>query len=128
MTLWKNTGAIPFSPQRPRSYRLSRGKRSSLERKAIISDRFRDFFGLERNVLVMTLAGTLQGIGVGLWRGYLPKVLEEMGARPMAIGAFGTFSGLVGLIFPYLGGRLSDRLNQNAWWSMVVLPVESFRR
>jgi MFS family permease len=71
-----------------------------------------DFWGLERNVLVMTIAGTIQAIGVGLWSGYLPKYMGELGARAVMIGAFATLGALVGLVFPYFGGLLSDRLGR----------------
>ena len=43
--------------------------------------------GLERAVWVMTAARTLQALGVALWSGYLPKVLQELGARGLIIGA-----------------------------------------
>jgi MFS family permease len=75
-------------------------------------NRFGAYFGLERNLLIMTLAGTLQGIGVALWSGFLPKVLQELGATGVIIGAFGTVGALVGLLFPYVGGSLSDRLGR----------------
>lgn len=75
-------------------------------------DRLRDFLGLERNVLVMMSAGIVQGFGVALWAGYLPKVLEALGAAGLMIGVFGTVAALLGVVFPYLGGLLSDRLGR----------------
>jgi len=80
--------------------------------------RVRDFLGLERNVVVMMSAGIVQSFGMLLWSGYLPKVLEELGARGVMIGAFGTIAALLWVIFPYLGGLLSDRLGRGR--AMIV--------
>jgi MFS family permease len=74
--------------------------------------RIRDALGLERNVLVMTAAAFLQTVGNGLWRGYAPKMIEELGARGLAIGAVGTMGSVLWILFPYLGGMLSDRLGR----------------
>ncbi len=74
--------------------------------------RWRDFLGLESNVMVMMGAGVLQGFGVALWSGYLPKALEVLGASGLMIGAFGTVGALLWVVFPYMGGVLSDRLGR----------------
>jgi MFS family permease len=79
-------------------------------RKATTS--LRSYLGLERNVLVMTMARNIWGFGAGLWTGYLPKVLETLGAGGPVIGAFGTISNGTGMIFSYLGGAISDRLGR----------------
>ena len=74
--------------------------------------RVRSFLGLERNILVMMAAGLLQGFGVALWTGYFPKLLQELGARGIMIGAFGTIGALLWIPLPYVGGLLSDRLGR----------------
>jgi len=74
--------------------------------------RLRVFLGLERNILVMTAAGLLQGFGAALWVGYMPKFIQALGARGLAIGAFGTIGSLLWVAFPYVGGLLSDRLGR----------------
>jgi len=74
--------------------------------------RVRDFLGLEHNVLVMVLAGSLQGLGAGLWQGYLSKVLQFLGATGTTIGVFGTVGSLTGAVSPYFGGVLSDRMGR----------------
>ena len=71
-----------------------------------------DFLGLERSVLIITAASAIQSLGVALWIGYLPKMLEELGAPIVMIGAFATFGALVRTIFPQFGGMLSDRLGR----------------
>jgi len=72
----------------------------------------RDFLGLERNVVVMVVAGSLQDLGQHMWLGYLSKVLEALGATGKLIGAFGTVGSLTGTVSPYLGGLVSDRLGR----------------
>jgi len=74
--------------------------------------RLRALLGLQHNILVLTGAGLIQTFGVMLWSGYLPKVLEALGARGLMIGAFGTVGSLLGVFLPYVGGVLSDRLGR----------------
>jgi len=74
--------------------------------------KLRAFLGMEHNILVLTGAGLMQSSGVMLWSGYLPKVLEALGARGLMIGAFGTVGSLLGVFLPYIGGVLSDRLGR----------------
>jgi len=71
-----------------------------------------DFLGLERNVALNIAAGSLEAIGVGLWAGYLVKVLDAMGAAGWMIGFYGTVGGLMAAVAPYPGGLLSDRLGR----------------
>ena len=71
-----------------------------------------DFLGLERNVLIITAASAVQSLGVASWMGYLPKMLEELGASAVTIGAYTTFGALVRIIFAQVGGTLSDRLGR----------------
>jgi len=74
--------------------------------------RARSFLGLERNIVVMMAAGLLQGFGLALWSGYFPRFLQELGARGIVIGAFGTIGALLWIPLPYVGGVLSDRLGR----------------
>lgn len=83
--------------------------------------RLRDLIGLEHNVLVMMSAGIIQSFGVALWQSYLPKLLQVLGARGLMIGAFGTVGALLWVVFPYLGGTLSDRLGRGQ--AMILATV-----
>ena len=80
--------------------------------KATLVAKVQDFLGLERNVLVITAASAIQSLGVASWVGYLPKMLEALGATGLMIGAFATFGALVRILFPQFGGMLSDRLGR----------------
>lgn len=86
--------------------------------------RLKDFLGLERNVAVMIGAGTIQSLGVALWHGYLPKVLEELGASGAMIGAYSTIGAFFWIVFPYLGGILSDRLGRGR--AMILSSILAF--
>ena len=52
--------------------------------------RVADYFGLERNIIAATAAGFLLGMGEELWKKFLPKYLEALGASTLMIGGFGT--------------------------------------
>ena len=72
--------------------------------------RFRDTLGLERNVVVMSLAVFLFGAGEELWKSFLPKYLEALGASAAVIGLFGTTRDFLDAIYQYPGGSISDRI------------------
>lgn len=51
----------------------------------------------------------LLGCGENLWRRFLPKYLEALGAPITAIGAFGTAEDFLDGVFQYPGGWVADR-------------------
>jgi MFS family permease len=72
--------------------------------------RLRDAFGLERNVVVMSLAVFLLAAGEELWKSFLPKYLEALGATSTVIGLFGTTRDFLDATYQYPGGSISDRI------------------
>ena len=72
--------------------------------------RLRDALGLERNVLVMSLAVFLFGAGEELWKSFIPKYLEALGATAAIIGLYGTARDFLDAIYQYPGGHISDRI------------------
>lgn len=54
------------------------------------ADRLAEFLALERNVLAAAGAMFLMALGEELWKRFLPKYLEGLGAPVVAIGLFGT--------------------------------------
>src|SRR5256885_13838026 len=70
----------------------------------------RDALGLERNVVVMSLAVFLIGAGEELWKSFLPKYLEALGASATIIGLFGTTRDFLDAVYQYPGGYISDRI------------------
>lgn len=49
-----------------------------------------DYLGLERSVGAASAAVLLLGLGEELWKKFLPKYMEALGAGPGVIGLFGT--------------------------------------
>src|SRR6267154_1497744 len=52
--------------------------------------RIADYLSLERNVTLASAAVFLLGLGEELWKKFLPKYLEALGASTPVIGLFGT--------------------------------------
>ena len=71
-----------------------------------------DFLGLERNVVIVSAAVFLLGFGEELWKRYLPKYLEALGAGVGVIGLFGTAKDFFDAVYQYPGGWLADRVGR----------------
>lgn len=72
----------------------------------------RDFLSLERNVTVASGAIFLLGFGEELWKKFLPKYLEALGASTPIIGLFGTAEDFFDAIYQYPGGWIADRFGR----------------
>jgi MFS family permease len=71
--------------------------------------RARGFLGLERNTGAVALAVFTMALGEHLWRRFLPKYLEALGAPLVAIGVYGSTQDLLDGLYQYPGGWLADR-------------------
>lgn len=69
----------------------------------------RDFLSLERNVTLASGAVFLLGFGEELWKKFLPKYLEALGASTPVIGLFGTAEDFFDAVYQYPGGWIADR-------------------
>jgi MFS family permease len=74
--------------------------------------RLRNFLGLERNVAAASGSIFLLGFGEELWKKFLPKYLEALGASTPIIGLFGTAEDFLDAIYQYPGGWIADRLGR----------------
>jgi MFS family permease len=74
--------------------------------------RLRDFLSLERNVTVASGAVFLLGFGEELWKKFLPKYLEALGASAPMIGLFGTAEDFFDAVYQYPGGWIADRFGR----------------
>lgn len=72
-------------------------------------ERLTDYFGLERNVVAVAAAMFLLGLGENLWKGFIPKYLESLGAPVLAIGLYGTLRDFLDGAYQYPGGWIADR-------------------
>jgi MFS family permease len=75
-------------------------------------DRIRLSLGLERNVALASGAVFLLGFGEELWKKFLPKYLEALGASIPVIGLFGTAEDFLDAIYQYPGGWIADRFGR----------------
>ncbi|MFC5280107.1 MFS transporter [Halorubrum rubrum] len=71
---------------------------------------FRQFFALERDVLVLSLAMFAFSLGFQMTNRYLPEYMVALGASGFVVGLFGTVGNVVSAVFPYPGGAISDRI------------------
>jgi MFS family permease len=72
----------------------------------------RDFLSLERNVSVASGAVFMLGFGEELWKKFLPKYLEALGASTPMIGLFGTAEDFFDAVYQYPGGWIADRFGR----------------
>jgi MFS family permease len=70
--------------------------------------RLADSLGLERNVVAASGAVFLVGLGEELWKKFLPKYLESLGASVPVVGLFGTSEDFLDALYQYPGGWLAD--------------------
>ncbi|HOC55798.1 MAG TPA: MFS transporter [Verrucomicrobiota bacterium] len=71
-----------------------------------------DFLALKRNTALLLVALVLAGTGDRLWLGFAPKYLQTLGASILVIGLFDALQTLLGAIYAYPGGWLTDRWGQ----------------
>ena len=84
---------------------MTRGSRTWRE-KAV------DYLSLERNVAIASAAVFLLGFGEELWKKFLPKYLEALGASTPIIGLFGTVEDFFDAVYQYPGGWIADHLGR----------------
>jgi MFS family permease len=86
--------------------------------------RVRQLLALERNTLAVVVAMFLMALGENLWRRFLPKYLEALGAPIVAIGAYGSVEDALDGLYQYPGGWASDRYGRRrALLLFVVLAA-----
>jgi len=73
-------------------------------------DTFRQFFALERDVLVLSLAMFAFSLGFQMTNRFLPEYMFALGATGFIVGLFGTVGNIISAVFPYPGGAISDRI------------------
>lgn len=89
--------------------------------------RLADFLSLDRNVSIASTSIFLLGLGEELWKKFLPKYLEALGAGTPLIGLFGTAENFLDAIYQYPGGWLADRLGRRrAFLIFVALAAAGY--
>lgn len=83
-------------------------------------DHLRDAFALEHNVVAASAAVFLFSLGEELWKKYLPKYLESLGAGTAIIGLFGTVKDFFDAVYQYPGGWLADRVGRRRAFLLFI--------
>src|SRR5437588_12420663 len=90
--------------------------------------RITGFLSLERNVTLASGAVFLLGFGEELWKKFLPKYLEALGASTPMIGLFGTAEDFFDAVYQYPGGWIADRFGRRpALFFFLSLAFAGYR-
>lgn len=73
-------------------------------------DTFQQFFSLQRDVLVLSLAMFAFSLGFQMTNRFLSEYLVFLGATGFIVGVWGTVGNIIGAVYPYYGGIVSDRV------------------
>ena len=87
--------------------------------------RVSDYLGLERNVSLASAAIFILGLGEELWKRFLPKYLEALGAGTPVIGLFGTAHDFFDAIYQYPGGWLADRVGRRRTFITLITAASA---
>ena len=71
---------------------------------------FAQFFSLRRDVLVLSLAMFAFSLGFQMTNRFLSEYLVFLGATGVVVGVWGTVGNVIGAVYPYYGGVISDRV------------------
>ena len=83
--------------------------------------------GIERNVAAASGAVFLVGLGEELWKKFLPKYLESLGASVAVVGLFGTSEDFLDAIYQYPGGWLADHWGRRrAFLTFLVAALTGY--
>ena len=86
-------------------------------------DTFRQFFALERDVLVLSLAMFAFSLGFQMTNRFIPEYMVALGASGFVVGLFGTFGNVISAVYPYPGGAISDRIGSR--YSLTLFGLVS---
>ncbi|MGI8784066.1 MAG: MFS transporter [Acidobacteriota bacterium] len=79
------------------------------------------FLGLRRDLVWILLAMMVIGLGEELWIRFVPKYLDVLGGGALVIGLYDALKTLLGAVYAYPGGALTDRLGHRASLAIFTL-------
>ncbi len=92
-----------------------------------LRQRFVDFFGLKRNLVILLIAIFVIGAGEELWMRFIPKYLQTLGATVFVIGLYDALRTLLGAIYAYPGGVLVDLWgHRRAFLAFNILSIVGY--
>jgi MFS family permease len=80
--------------------------------KSGVIQQFSEFLALKRNTVLLLVALVLAGSGERLWLVFAPKYLQVLGAGVFVIGLFDALQTLLGALYAYPGGWMTDHWGQ----------------
>jgi MFS family permease len=93
---------------------------ATIEQASTLRGKAVDYLSLERNVSLASAAVFILGLGEELWKKFLPKYLEALGATTPVIGLFGTAQDFFDAVYQYPGGWIADRLGRRRAFLIFV--------
>jgi MFS family permease len=99
----------------------------SIEQPSTWHGKVIDYLSLERNVSLASAAIFIVGLGEELWKKFVPKYLEALGASTPIIGLYGTTEDFFDAIYQYPGGWLADHFGRRrAFLTFVALASAGY--
>jgi MFS family permease len=92
----------------------------TVDRSSTWRTRLVDYLSLERNVFLASAAVFILGLGEELWKKFIPKYLEVLGANTVVVGLYGTAENFFDAIYQYPGGWLADHLGRRRAFLIFV--------
>jgi MFS family permease len=90
-------------------------------------DSYRQFFALEPDVLVLSVAMLVFSLAFQMTTRYVPEYIFTLGAGGAVVGLYGSLGNLVSAVYPYPGGALSDRVGSRvALTAFAVVTTVGF--
>ena len=74
----------------------------------------RQVFALERDVLVLSVAMFAFSLGFQMTSRFLPEYLFALGGSGVVVGLYATVGNVIGAVYPYPGGAISDRIGSRS--------------
>src|ERR1041385_6052168 len=100
---------------------------ATIEQSSTLRTKVIDYLSLERNVALASAAVFILGLGEELWKKFLPKYLEALGASTGVIGLFGTAEDFFDAIYQYPGGWAAGGFGcRRAFLVFVVLSAAGY--
>src|ERR1051326_6710844 len=85
---------------------------ATIEQTSTVRGKLVDYLSLERNVSLASAAVFILGLGEELWKKFVPKYLEALGASTPVVGLYGTAEDFFDAVYQYPGGWLADHLGR----------------
>jgi MFS family permease len=82
--------------------------------------KIRDFFALERNIIVIGITNLLFIGGFSLWSSFLPKFFQSLGASAIIVGLLFSLESGLQTFFHVIGGHLSDKYGRKKIYVLSI--------